>query len=417
MTFLDRAVLIVAAVAASTGSAALATEYTLNTLTAFNGTNGKGPAAGLIADAEGNLYGTTAMGGVNNDGTVFEIAAGTHALSTLATFNGANGSTPLCNLIIDASGNLYGTTAGNSVDNNGTVFEVSAGTHALSTLAIFNLANGGGPSAGLLADASGNLYGTTREGGANNLGTVFELAAGTHVLSTLVTFIGSNGQYPSGALIADVSGNLFGTTDYGGAGGNGTVFQIAAGTHALSTLATFNHNSTNGAIPDCTLLADANGNLFGTTSSGGGGPTIHGNVFELSAGTHELSTLATFDVTNGAFPLAQALIVDGSGNLYGTTNGLTRADGTVFEVAAGTHALSTLVTFNGTNGLYPYGGLIADASGNLYGTTSLGGPGGDGTVFELMPVPEPSALVLAVLAVIALLLTGSHYRHSHRTTW
>ena len=350
--------------------------YALTTLATFNWNNGALPDAGLIADAAGNLYGTTERGGTAGDGTVFEMAAGTHALATLATFSRTNGSYPEAGLIADAAGNLYGTTSHGGTGDDGTVFEVAAGTHALTTLTTFNGNNGSNPEAGLIADAAGNLYGTTAWGGD---GTVFEVAAGTHALTTLAAFNDENNFCPAAGLVADAAGNLYGTTNGYPGDGDGTVFEVAAGTHAVTTLTTFNGN--NGSNPEAGLFADAVGNLYGTTASGGTAGA--GTVFEVAAGTHALTTLAAFNDTNGRNPEA-GLIADAAGNLYGTTElGGTADDGTVFEMAAGTHALTTLATFNGNNGSEPRAGLIADAAGNLYGTTSEGGTAGDGTVFEM----------------------------------
>ncbi|MDB5289590.1 MAG: hypothetical protein JWL69_831 [Phycisphaerales bacterium] len=216
----------------SHGIAASATPA-ITTLANFNNANGRAPLAGLIADAAGNLYGTTYYGGPNNVngtndfGTVFEISAGTHALSTLVAFNSLNGANPNATLIADAAGNLYGTTGYGGQFGDGTIFELAAGTHAFSTLATFNNINGRFPQTGLIADAAGNLYGTAFIGGGNtNYGTVFKLASGTHVISTLATFNSSNGANPNGGLIADAAGNFYGTTEYGGANDNGTVFEL-----------------------------------------------------------------------------------------------------------------------------------------------------------------------------------------------
>ena len=151
--------------------------------------------------------GTTSDGGANNAGTVFQVAAGTHLLTTLVSFNlKTNGSSPTVGLIADASGNLYGTTElGGNLSLNlgqgfGTVFKVAAGTHALTNLVSFDGTNGATPLSGLIADANGNLYGTTRDGGLYGMGTVFEVAASTHVLSTLATFNGANGLSPVVAI-------------------------------------------------------------------------------------------------------------------------------------------------------------------------------------------------------------------------
>jgi uncharacterized repeat protein (TIGR03803 family) len=400
---------IAVAVAICAGSTASA-QYTLTTLATFNGTNGSAPESGLIADASGNLYGTTTFGGTNENGTVFEVANdANHTLSTLAIFNAANGNgaLPTAGLIADASGNLYGTTSVNGALSIGTVFEVANdANHTLSTLALFTGTNGSQPYAGLIADASGNLYGTTYRGGASDDGTVFELANdANHTLSTLATFNGLNGNGPAAGLIMDANGNLYGTTYVGGVGGaniRGTVFEVANNAnHLLTTLAMF--NGTNGANPYCTLIADAGGNLYGTTPHSG--TFGDGTVFEVANNAnHTLTTLATFNGTDGAGPFA-GLIADASGNLYGTTHsGGANNDGTVFEVAKDVnHTLSILATFNGTNGNALLGGLSMDTSGNIYGTTVNGGASDFGTVFELSPVPEPSSLLLAGLAGMAML--------------
>jgi uncharacterized repeat protein (TIGR03803 family) len=407
--------------AALAGGGAAWASPTLTTLATFNGSNGASPFAGLIADTAGNLYGTTRGGGAGSSGTVFEVAAGTHALSTLVTFDSSNGSAPYSSLIADAAGNFYGTTFSGGAHFVGTVFEVEAGTHALSTLATFTVNGGAQPLAGVIADAAGNLYGTTHiGGGTTNDGAVFEVAAGTHALSTLATFNGTNGANPHSSLMADAAGNLYGTTNTGGAGGGGAVFEVAAGTHVLSVLASFNYS--NGAYPEAGLIADAAGNLYGTTSAGGANG--HGTVFKVATGTHALSTLVNFNGINGSSPRGD-LIADAAGNLFGTTyeGGVNTNAGTVFEVSAGTNALTTLATFGDGNGLAPAGGLIADAAGNLYGTTQLGAQS-LGTVFELTDTgfvtsaPEPAAVSLIGLAALGLLVGRRRSRTIPiRATW
>lgn len=403
----------------------------LSTLVNFNGPNGDYPKAGLIADAVGNLYGTTTgtkiLPGINYDGTVYKISAGTHAFTTVYSFSGANDGNPVAGLITDAAGNLYGTTPNGGANNNGTVFKISAGTNALTTLATFNGTNGKNPYGGLIADAAGNLFGTTQYGASNGKGTVFKISAATNALTTLVTFNGTNGDYSIAGLTADAAGNLYGTTQAGGSTlgsgpnglGYGTVFEIAAGTNALTTLHSF--NSADGYQPMGDLLADAAGNLYGTTSAGGANG--HGTVFEIAAGTHAFTTLYSFSGADGAAPVAD-LIIDAAGNLYGTTqsggvtfgsgpNGL--GYGTVFKIAAGSHALTTLYSFSGADGALPGGSLLADSAGNLYGTTQYGGTSfgtatlglGYGTVFEIsgagFVVPELGSLSLAMLGGVVLL--------------
>ena len=352
---------------------------TLITLASFDGTDGAIAAGGLVMDAAGNSFGTTGQGGTSNAGTVFELAAGSGTITTLASFNGANGQDPNVGLIEDASGNLFGVTAGGgNASNDGTVFEVAAGSHAITTLALFSGTNGATPNGTLIEDGSGNLFGTTEFGGASNDGTVFEVAAGSHAITTLASFNGANGFEPYGSLVEDGSGNLFGAATDGGAYGDGDVFEVAAGSHAITILASF--NGANGQWPQGGLIMDGSGNLFGTTYRGGA--SDDGTVFEVAAVNHAITTLASFNGANGQSPLCR-LVEDGSGDLFGTAiGGGASSDGTLFEVAAGSGAITALASFNGANGQSPEGDLVEDGSGNLYGTAALGGADGVGVVFE-----------------------------------
>jgi uncharacterized repeat protein (TIGR03803 family) len=219
----------------------------LTTLVSFNGSNGSYPAAGLVQGSDGNLYGTTSQGGdlsVNGGtggGTVFKMTpAG--LLTTLVVFNGTGGMNSTAGLVQGTNGNFYGTTAyGGNLSANagfgfGTVFRMtSAG--ALTTLVSFNLANGYIPSAGLVQGSDGNFYGTTDGGGAGGCGTVFKMTP-AGVLTTLVSFNGADGNSPQAPLVQGSDGNFYGTTTYGGAGGFGTVFRVTpAG--VLTTLVSF----------------------------------------------------------------------------------------------------------------------------------------------------------------------------------
>ncbi|MGA2443263.1 MAG: choice-of-anchor tandem repeat GloVer-containing protein [Tepidisphaeraceae bacterium] len=380
---------------------------TLSTLVSFNGwgigTNGEHPQGSLITDSAGNLYGTADWGGASGDGTVFEISADAHTLTTLASFNGTNGAGPSSNLVIDSSGNLYGTCSGGGANGYGTVFEVSAGTHTLTTLINFNDANGAWPDTGLTIDSSGNLYGTTDGGGTEDSGTVFEISAGTHTLTTLVSFdnTGEIGLDPYGALILDSSGNLYGTTYDGGAHGEGAVFEISASSHIFTTLVNF--NGTDGNNANSALTLDSSGNLYGTCT--GGGTDGYGTIFEISAGTHDLTTLFNFSGTDGDSP--NGLIFDGAGNLFGTTyDGGANNDGTIFELAANTHAFSTLVDFDGTDGSTSNAALTIDTAGNLYGTTYWGGANDLGEVFELTGDAVGASSKLAIAQQPANVVTG-----------
>jgi uncharacterized repeat protein (TIGR03803 family) len=347
------------------------------TITALASFNGQNPDGGLVVDSSGNLYGTTFQGGAAGDGTVFELPRGSGTIATLASFNGADGTNPVTGLVMGSSGNLYGTADFGGALGYGTVFELAAGSGTITALASFNATNGADPSGAVNMDSSGNLYGTTWAGGASGVGTVFQLARGSNTITALASFSGNNGENPEGGVTIDGSGNLYGTTYYGGSCGDGTVVELAHGSGTITALFSFNDN---GDAPGG-LVMDGSANLYGATYSGG--VFGDGTLFELAQGSGTITALAVFNGANGANPVG-SLVMDSSGNLYGEASaGGASGDGTVFELAHGSGTITTLASFNGSNGQSPAGGLMMDISGNLYGTTSAGGAAGDGTVFEL----------------------------------
>ena len=373
-------------------------DFTLTTLASFNGANGSEPYGNVIVDAAGNLYGTTNSGGSDNKGTVFEIAKGNNSVTTLASFNGANGSVPFSGVTLDANGNLYGTTYSEGAGGYGTVYEIAKGSNTLTTLANFNFANGARPYGGVTLDSNGNLYGTTVVGGSGGgNGTVFEIAKGSNTVTTLASFNIANGAYSYSGVTLDSNGNLYGTTNYGGVNNAGTVFEIVKGSNTLTTLASF---GVAGNYPQSGVTLDANGNLYGTT---GGGSNGYGTVFMISKGSNIITTVASFDGANGFSPAA-GVTFDAAGNLYGTADlGGPFDAGTVFEIARGSNTITTLATFNGTTtGAGPYGGVTLDADGNLFGATVGGGANGDGTVYELSPtvVPEPASMAMLAMGTL-----------------
>ena len=220
---------------------------TFTTLVSFDGTNGDYPAyMSLIQGFDGNLYGTTYRGGANGLGEVFKITEAEH-LTTLHSFDSTEGANPY-GLLQATSGIFYGTTSGGGTDGYGTIFEITTeGT--LTTLHSFDGIDGYAPAAGLVQAANGNFYGTTYFGGTNNDGTIFEITA-SGSLTTLYNFCSQtacdDGEYPEGVLVQATNGNFYGTTNGGGANGEGTVFEITAGGR-LTTLHSF--NGTDGDTP------------------------------------------------------------------------------------------------------------------------------------------------------------------------
>jgi uncharacterized repeat protein (TIGR03803 family) len=326
---------------------------------------------------------------------------------------GADGNFPT-SLLMDSAGNLYGTTnSGGNVNacvpyGCGVVYELSPGSSGWTetVLHAFNGSNGQG-AGNLIRDAAGNFYGTTGVGGASNKGAIFKLApvSGGWIEIVLHSFTGlTDGYIPSG-LVLDPTGNLYGTTGFGGNvslchfQGCGVVFKLTSGVGGWheTVLYTFT-GAADGNNPNGVIL-DAAGNLYGTTYNGGNftcNSAGCGVVFRLTfgvSGWHE-SVLQTFAGGNGRNPAAN-LVQDAAGNLYGTTynggngtcdNGL--GCGVVFKLArnsTGGWTPSPLHAFHKSDGSFPAASLLLDSAGNLFGTTLDGGPANFGIVFEVHP--------------------------------
>jgi uncharacterized repeat protein (TIGR03803 family) len=349
------------------GNSAVSNNYSITTLASFGSSSGFSPQAGLLEDSSGNLFGTTFYGGTYGDGTVYEIAAGSGVVTTLASFASfPNYCRPNGKLVEDSSGDLFGTT-----QLAGTVFEVVHGSGVVTTIATLGGTDGSSPNNCLIMDSGGNLFGTTYQNGDYGYGTVFEVVAGSGAATALASFNKTDGSFPAGCLVEDSSGNLFGLTGEGGANpgpegyGVGTVFEIAKGSGAITVLASF--NSTNEAfLLPTSLVEDTSGNLFGANSQGG-------TLFEVVKGSGAITTLALLNTPSG-------LVEDGSGNLFGLTDGGgAYGYGTTFEMVQGSGVITTLASI--TNG-YTNGDLIEDSNGNFFGTTE-GDMHDEGTVYEL----------------------------------
>src|ERR1019366_3915567 len=379
---------------------------TLITLHSFNGPDGLNPYSSLVLDTEGNLYGTTSIGGSGCQsqgcGTVFKITPSGN-LNTLHSFDKGDGYWPFAGLVQGTDGNFYGTTSQGGDLNNcdhsgcGTVFKISP-SGSLTTLHVFegSPSDGSSPIAGLTQANDGNLYGTTASGGFSGQGTVFKITS-QGALTTLYSFCPAgfpcaDGADPFAGLVQATDGNLYGTTEFGGASGDGTVFKITlAGT--LTTI--HNFNGADGAYPLSGLIQASDGNLYGTTSGGGEGANCTftnscGTVFRVTPGG-TLTKLYSFcsqpNCTDGAAPQYGSLLQGDDGSLYGTTwAGGANDEGTIFRITTG-GALTTVHTFNNYDGNTPEGGLAQDSEGNLYGTTFSGGAYFNGTVFELQVPP------------------------------
>jgi uncharacterized repeat protein (TIGR03803 family) len=411
----------------------------------FQGTaDGDIPMAGLISDAAGNFYGTT--NGIGDPchsdcGTAFELTPATgggwNEMVLHNFIGGGDGRSPVGGLIFDQAGNLYGTTEfGGSGFDEGTVFELSLQDGVWTETILYKFkggADGAQPTAGLVFDNAGNLYGTTLAGGQPQFGyrdngTVFQLKpsqGGTWTETVIHTFgVGKDGFQPYAGLTIDQAGNLYGTTLAGGGGscqyfgtpGCGAVFELEppakrGGAWTEKVLYRFKGGTSDGQAPDAALIFDPKGNLDGVTQDGGicSVSGFCGTVFQLTpgaAGAWTESVLYSFTGgSDGGFPRG-SLILDGAGDLYGTTEfggtgGICRDNnscGTVFELKpskSGPWSETVLYNFTkGRDGYWPVAGLIRGKFDALFGTTVLGGKGmcksgtkiiGCGTVFKIHP--------------------------------
>jgi uncharacterized repeat protein (TIGR03803 family) len=411
------------------------------------GRDGALPAAGLISDTAGNLYGTTQFGGeppggtVCNSfgcGTIFELTPNSSDWTEmiLHRFTGRqDGAEPTARLL-ELGGSLYITASSGANDGCdyllmgcGTALKLSPGRSGKWTaepLYDFTAVDGFDPQGPLIADGEGNFYGTTNQGGRGpgyfegnggqdcpyGCGTVFKLvrsSSGSWTRTIVYSFTGINGDgsFPAGNLVFDPNGNLYGTTEWGGKNGVGSVFELmptSNGTYKEFVIYSFASTS-DGARPLAGLVFDKEGNLYGTTQFGGSQKCSCGTAFELSpsGGAWKERILYSFTGTNGdgAIPKA-SLVFDSAGRLYGTTSlggggACGGFCGTAFQLSPvnGRWTETVLYSFGAFkgDGAPPVGGLVLDGSGNLYGATSGGGSAkhcgigftGCGTIFRLTP--------------------------------
>jgi uncharacterized repeat protein (TIGR03803 family) len=358
------------------------------------GTDGATPYAGPVLDAKGNLYGTTYLGGSLGAGTVYRLSptgsSWTH--TTLYNFRAqTDGSGPAFGSLVLASGHfLFGTTEGGGYF--GTAFAVCACPHREYVLHSFGKGTDGAqPIGGLVLDRAGNLYGTTSEFGANGFGNVFELTpSGNTVTETILYSFtgGSDPINPAAGVTLDAKGDIYGTASLGGANGMGAVYKLSRSGAGWKETVLYNFQGLDdGANPVGGVVMDKAGNLYGTTFDGGinGG----GTVYELSPSDSGWTFTTIYNFVGFYGGPYNKLTLDGKGNIYGFTN----ADGanllgSVFKLSpgAGGWTYTNLYDFvGGLEGASPYGSVAVDANGNVFGTAAVGGTDNQGLVFEITP--------------------------------
>jgi uncharacterized repeat protein (TIGR03803 family) len=368
--------------------------------------DGYNPQSQLIQASDGNLYGTTIQGGSGDDnsGSIYMLDPDCQYTLVYSFTGGTNGSHPSTPLIEASDGNLYGLTSSGGANNTGTIYQFNLSTQAVTF--VYSFADGGQPSGGdPIDDGHGTLYGTTAAGGVNNYGSIWSYDYLTQTFTTLYSFTGrSDGAYPSAGLVLASDGNLYGVAAYGGSGtaesGRGTAFELATNGSGFSVIHTFTNSVANdGAYPTTDLVEGANGDLYGTTYSGGTGPNSDGVFFSITpAGAN-----STFNAISDFIYPNDGIMVDlgrpflgGDGNFYlAGSQGGANGYGQLMQVTpAG--VITDLYDFHTAQDGYastPSEQPFESTDGDLYGTTYYGGAGSSGTLFHLLVGLPPAITV------------------------
>jgi len=399
------------------------TAQTFTSLHSFTGTDGSNPYAGLIQGTSGKMYGTTSAGGAFSGGTVFTVTTG-GTVKSLYSFcklaSCADGTDPRSPLVQATNGNFYGVTfGGGPFDSFGTIYQIT-NSGALTTLYTFcrqsECTDGDVPYGGMVQGLNGLLYGTTYGGGAHGGGTVFDVKTSGGTPNILYSFCSlsecADGDSPQATLIQGTDGNFYGSTYDGGAFSfYGNVFKIS-GAGVFTSLHSF--DGTDGDEPIGGLTQAIDGNYYGTTQVDGANG--YGTVYKITSGG-TLTTLYNFCVSSscpdGSFP-EDPLVQGTDGNLYGTTfSGGAFGHGTIFSITTA-GALTTLHSFDGTDGSQPWAGVVQDTDGTFYGTTYSGGASNLGTVYSLstglkpfIKINPPAAKVGATVTILGTNLTDA----------
>ena len=370
---------------------------TFTVIKSFNGTNGAGSVGPLVQGLDGNLYGTSYGGGTNRHGTIYRISTG-GTLKTLYTFcvqaGCPDGTNPDGGLVLGTDGSFYGTAHQGGV-GFGTVFKItSKGVFTLlyQFCSVSDCADGELPEGELVQGLDGRFYGTTEGGGADGNGSVFRITS-TGGFTTTHSFCGfsgcGDGAFPYAGLALGNDGNFYATNHSSGTNDWGTFFQVTPG-GTVTTLYNFcvSTNCADGGYPGSGLVQGRDGNFYGTTAEGGIAfsqcANGCGTIFKVTpAGV--LTTLHQFDVKDGYLTLDTASLVQGTdGNFYGTTgNGGTFKKGSIYQITPN-GTFTTLESLFSATGFDPAGGLMQATDGNFYGTTTGGGGHFKaGTIFRL----------------------------------
>jgi uncharacterized repeat protein (TIGR03803 family) len=364
--------------------------------------DGKDVESALVLDGSGFLYGTASGGGPSDSGAIFKLKTDGSSFSIIHDFHNtsSDGLAPIAGLLLDGSGFLYGTASSGGSGQDGTVFKLKTDGTGYVVLHSFGggKSDGYGPNSSLVENGAGFLYGTTIHGGPLNLGTVYKVKTDGTGFALLHVFAGgaTDGSSPYSPLVYDGSGVLYGTTNMGGTSNEGVIFKLKTDATGFAIIHSFGGGLSDGAYPRSGLTLDNSGVLYGTSVNGGATTLGYGTVFRLKTDGTGFKVLHAFSGSDGQYPFYAGVTLDGAGNLFGTTfNGGSSTQGTVFGMKTDGTAFTVLHNFTGTtsDGSFPFANLVLDNSGNLYGTADLGGLAGTGVVFRL-PMTGPTTTTI-----------------------
>jgi uncharacterized repeat protein (TIGR03803 family) len=391
---------------------------TLTTLYSFaGGSDGAYPDYGPLVQSGSILYGTTTEGGSSGLGTIFQYNLSNSTESVLHSFPGGPGDAYAPAVGLTAYGTaLYGVTYFGGSQGAGALFQFNTSPASEAVLHSFGSgSDGNNPNAQLIRYGD-TLFGTTVAGGSGGAGTLFTYNLITNTETVLHNFTGSDGAYPTGLAISSSGSTLWGTTNLGGSSGLGTIFQYNLNTNTPTTLASFTGVGGDGARPFDPSLVHFGNSLYGTAEFGGA--YGDGTIFTYNMNTNQESTVYSFGsiAGDGLYPFSSLVISPSGEYLYGeTTSGGAYGQGAVFQYDLLTNTETILYSFTGgSDGADPYSTLLLSGS-TLYGETYMGGASGDGTLFAIdLATPEPSSLVLFSTACGALLLLRRRQRPGRR---
>jgi uncharacterized repeat protein (TIGR03803 family) len=366
-------------------SESLGTVASQSSILSFGSSDGASPSGRLLQASDGNFYGTTLSGGEFGLGTVFRLSPDGF-VTTVASFDGVNGNSPSGGLLEASNGDLYGTTETGGL-GDGSVFRLNPLSGQLTEVAVFDsFAGSGAIPLGGLVEANGSLWGTTDFGPAvfsedgNSLtftdGSVFRIPLEGGDITTVVTFTGENGLFPTSGLALHSNGYLYGVTEGGGAFESGTLFRVSTLDDMFEPIKSFN-GTDEGWTPAARPFIASDGSIYGTTQMGGS--LEQGVVYRVDpSADHAFAAVASFDGNNGSTPTQEGLVQGADGKLYGTTVGGGSGFGVVYQLDGG--AIVPVHLFDGIAGSGPNSTLIKSFDDSLYGTTQ--GPQG-GTIFRV----------------------------------